>query len=143
MSAAVIVDLDGTLVDVREIAHLVQPPERDFAAFHAAARLCPVWEPVAIAVRQAAAEGLAVLVVTSREFIWRDPTLDWLVAHDIAYTQLVMRVAGDYRPDLEVKAEMLQRLRAGGYEILRAWEDSDDVVEMFQANGVEVVRVEQ
>lgn len=138
MTDAVIADLDGTLVDVSSIRHLVEGEERDFYAFHAASKDCPPRPEVVDAVRAAHAAGRAVLVVTSREFIWRDLTLDWLAQHDVPYDQLVMRIVGDYRPDHVVKAEMLDTLEADGFAVLEAWEDSDDIVELFRSRGVTV-----
>lgn len=135
---AVIVDLDGTLCDTSAIVHLVQGEERDFAAFHAASADAPVDDEVAAAVRSAHENGRAVLVVTSREFVWRDLTLDWLAQHEVPYDELVMRVVGDYRPDDVVKAEMLETLRSDGYEPVEAWEDSPDVVALWREHGMTV-----
>jgi phosphoglycolate phosphatase-like HAD superfamily hydrolase len=138
MTDAVIADLDGTLVDVSSILHHLEGEERDFHAFHAASRECPPRPEVVEAVRAAHAAGRAVLVVTSREFIWRDLTLDWLVEHDVPYDQLAMRVVGDYRPDHVVKAEILDGLEADGYRVLEAWEDADDIAELWRSRGIEV-----
>ena len=138
VTRAVIVDLDGTLVDVREILHHVSGEQRNFHAFHAASATAPAHDEVVAAVRAAKAHGLAVLVVTSREFIWRDLSLDWLAAHDVPYDQLVMRVVGDYRPDHVVKAEMLDQLEADGYAVEQAWEDSPDIVDLWRSRGIEV-----
>lgn len=138
MTDAVIADLDGTLVDVSAIAHLVAGEERDFTAFHTASRDCPPRPEVLEAVRAAHASGQAVLVVTSREFVWRDLTLDWLQEHEVPYDQLVMRIVGDFRPDHVVKAEMLDQLEKDGFTVTRAWEDSADVAELWRSRGIEV-----
>lgn len=135
---AVVVDLDGTLVDVREILHHVTGEERDFHVFHGASKDAPPHPEVVAAVRAAHDAGRAVLVVTSREFIWRDLTLDWLAAHEVPYDQLVMRIVGDYRADHVVKAEMLDGLLADGYTVVEAWEDSDDVVELWRSRDIDV-----
>jgi hypothetical protein len=137
---AVIVDLDGTLCDVSEILHLVEGEERDFNAFHAASAACPVDDHVAAAVRTAHEAGQGILIVTSREFIWRDLTLDWLRDHDIPYDELVMRISGDYRPDHVVKAEMLDDLHERGWVATDAWEDSDDIAELWESRGITVHR---
>lgn len=134
---ALIVDLDGTLCDTSAIAHLVEGEDRDFAAFHQASGEAPVDEQVRADVLAAHDRGLAVLVVTSREFVWRDLTLDWLVRHEIPYEQLVMRIVGDYRPDVKVKAEMLDQLVADGYVVREAWEDSPDVADLWRERGIE------
>ncbi len=138
MTDAVIADLDGTLVDVSSILHHVAGEERDFAAFHAASRDCPPRPEVVDAVRAAHEQGRAVLVVTSREFVWRDLTLDWLQEHDVPYDQLVMRIVGDYRPDHVVKAEMLDQLEKDGYRVVEAWEDAADVADLWGSRGIDV-----
>jgi hypothetical protein len=138
MRDAVIADLDGTLCDVSGILHHLDGEERDFAAFHAASADCPPHDEVADAVRAAHDAGKAVLVVTSREFVWRDLTLDWLVANGIPHDELVMRIVGDYRADDVVKAEMLDQLEADGWAISEAWEDSADIVELWESRGITV-----
>lgn len=138
---AVIADLDGTLCDVSSIQHLVEGEERDFHAFHAASADCPSIEAVVGAVRDAKEKGAGILIVTSREFIWRDLTLDWLAAHEIPYDELVMRIVGDYRADHVVKAEMLDDLEKRGWEVSDAWEDRDDIAELWTSRGITVHRV--
>ncbi|WP_286689434.1 HAD family acid phosphatase [Aeromicrobium sp. REDSEA-S38_B2] len=138
MTDAVIADLDGTLVDVSSILHHVAGDERDFAAFHSASRDCPPRPEVVEAVRAAHEQGRAVLVVTSREFVWRDLTLDWLQQHDVPYDQLVMRIVGDYRPDHVVKAEMLDQLEKDGYRVVEAWEDAEDIADLWRSRGIDV-----
>jgi phosphoglycolate phosphatase-like HAD superfamily hydrolase len=150
---AVIADLDGTLCDVSEILHLVDPPlpsgaggapsegERNFHAFHAASADCPSVEAVVEAVRAAKSTGRDILVVTGREFIWRDLTLDWLAKHDIPYDELLMRIVGDYRPDHVIKAEMLDDLEKRGWTVTDAWEDRDDIADLWASRGITVHRV--
>lgn len=136
MSDAVIADLDGTLCDVTSILHHLEGEERDFWAFHAASADCPPRADVVEAVRAAHSAGRAVLIVTSREFVWRDLSLGWLAAHDVPYQELVMRVVGDYRADHVVKAEMLDQIEADGHHVVEAWEDSADIIELWQSRGI-------
>ena len=138
---AVIADLDGTLCDVSEILHLVEGDGRDFQAFHAASADCPSVEAVVEAVHAAKATGRGILIVTGREFIWRDLTLDWLARHGIPYDELVMRIVGDYRPDDVVKAEMLDDLEKRGWIVTEAWEDRDDIADLWASRGITVHRV--
>ena len=138
MRDAVIADLDGTLCDVSSILHHVEGDERDYAAFHAASADCPPHSAVVEAIRATHDAGQAILVVTGREFVWRDLTLDWLVAHEIPYDELVMRIVGDYRPDDVIKAEMLDQMEADGWHITEAWEDSDDIIALWESRGITV-----
>ena len=138
--SAVIVDLDGTLCNVSTILHFVEGEEKDFHAFHAASAGCPPNDHVASAVRAAHEAGHGILVVTGREFIWRDLTLDWLRDHDLPYDELVMRISGDYRPDHVIKAEMLDDLIARGWAVSDAWEDQGDIAELWESRGISVHR---
>jgi phosphoglycolate phosphatase-like HAD superfamily hydrolase len=139
MRDAVIFDLDGTLCDTSAIVHLVEgDDEKDFAAFHAASADAPPNEDVVAAAREQAAQGRAILVVTSREFIWRDLSLDWLVEHEIPFDGLYMRIVGDYRKDVVVKKDILQQITDDGFSVLAAWDDKESVIELWRENGIDV-----
>ena len=134
---AVIIDLDGTLVETSGVEHLLQGEDRDFRAFQEAAIGCPP-NPVMVALaREQASAGRAVLVVSSREYIWLDPTLDWLVRHEVPYDGVYLRIVGDYRQDVVVKREILDDIAADGYRVLEAWDDKDRVTQMWREQGIE------
>lgn len=134
---AVIIDLDGTLVDTSGVEHLLEGEDRDFRAFQEAAISCPPNEAMVAVAREQAATGRAVLVVSSREFIWLDPTLDWLVEHEVPHDAVYLRIVGDYRQDVLVKREILDDIVADGYRALEAWDDKDRVTQMWREQGIE------
>jgi uncharacterized HAD superfamily protein len=138
MSEAAIFDLDGTLCDTSAIVHLIEGDEKDYHAFHAASAGCPPNADVVAAARAEAEKGRSILVVTSREFIWRDLSLDWLVEHDIPYDGLYLRIVGDYRKDVVVKQEILQQITDDGFEVVAAWDDKDSVIELWREHGIDV-----
>ncbi len=136
MRDAVIYDLDGTLCDTSTIQHLIEGEERDFAAFHAASADCPPRAGVLAAARADEAAGLAVLVVSSREFIWRDLSLTWLARHDVPCDGLYLRVVGDRRKDVVVKAEIWDHLVEDGFHAIGAWDDRQRVLDVWSERGV-------
>lgn len=138
MRDAVIFDMDGTLCDTSSIKHLIEGSDKDFAAFHAASAECPPHPKVVKAARAQHEQGRAVLVVTSREFIWRDLTLDWLAEHGIPYDALYMRIVGDYRKDVLIKTDILAQVTADGFTVLEAWDDKSAVLDLWRENDIEV-----
>lgn len=138
MRDAVIFDLDGTLCDTSAIEHLIEGEDRDFHAFHEASADCPPHSEVVEAANAQHTEGRAVLVVTSREFIWRDLSLDWLARHGVAYDALYMRIVGDYRKDVAVKKDILGQITDDGFTVLEAWDDKAAVIGLWRDNDIEV-----
>lgn len=138
MRDAVIFDMDGTLCDTAGIVHLIEGDDKDYAAFHAASADCPPHQAVVEAARAQRELGRAVLVVTSREFIWRDLTLDWLVEHDVPYDRLYMRIVGDFRKDVAIKTDILKQITADGFTVLEAWDDKSAVIDLWRENGIDV-----
>lgn len=137
---AALFDLDATLVDTSAIEHLVQGENRDYAAFHTASADCPTNPEVEHALRDRRARGVAIVLWTAREFIWRDLTLDWLDRHSIAHDGLYMRLSADYRPATTVKTELLRDIAGDGFRVVEAWDDDEDVLGLLRAAGVAQVR---
>lgn len=133
---AVLLDLDGTLCDTATVEHLVAGHEKDFAAFHRASAGCPTRPEVEAALRDAQDRGLAVILWTAREFVWRDLTLDWLDRHHLAHEGLYMRISADYRPAVTIKTGLLDDIADDGFTVVEAWEDDPKVVDLLRARGV-------
>lgn len=139
MRKAALFDLDGTLCDTRAIDHLATE-EKDYHAFHAASADCPADPRVREALEQARERGLAILLWTGREFVWRDLTLDWLARHEIDHDGLYMRLAADYRPADRVKSDLLRDIADDGFTVVEAWEDDPRIIDLLRAAGVPDVR---
>lgn len=140
MRDAVIFDMDGTLCDVSSIIHHVQGEERNFDAFHGAAIDCPPNAEVVAGVEQARTDGYAIVIVTARSAKWRDYTIKWLDLHEIGYDALYMRIEADFRPDHEVKADILANIRKD-FVPVHAWDDSPTIIALWRDNGIDVTEV--
>ena len=139
---AVIMDMDGTLVDVSSLRHLIASSlkSKNFDEFHRQSINCPPIDWVANAAREAHKEGLKILVVTARQDTYRDVTSLWLSMHSIPSDRIVMRITGDHRPDHEVKADMLAQLD-GVYQIVKAFDDRPSVVKLWESRGIPTITV--
>lgn len=132
-------DVDGTLIDVSHLLHLV---EDSLDQFHARAEV----EAKAIAETIHTAnclydQGEQVIVLTARAEEWRGTTTRTLMRLGIRFTHLQMRTNGDDRDDVEVKRSGLDVLRAQGLTPYAAWEDKPEVVAMMRAEGLTVTLV--
>jgi len=140
---AVIVDVDGTLCDVSGIRHyvLANPARPNFDRFHSASALCPPIASTLDWVGAQRAAGRAVIVVTSRKRRWEHLTRQWLRKWEIEYDWLLMRADADQRKDRAVKASILTRIRAKGYEVVAAIDDNPAIIELWRREGIEVTVV--
>lgn len=130
-----IFDLDGTLVDVTEALPLLDG-EGGFRAFTEASIACPPRPEIVAAARQAHADGRAVLVVSGREYVWHDLTLGWLAQNGVPCERLYLRIVGDFRSDVEVKADLLAEMALDGFAPVAAWDDKPSVVDLWREHGI-------
>ena len=135
----IIVDVDGTIVDVSGVRHYVRDDRRhkDFDHFHLGAMFCPPIRSTLDTIAAAHDDGLVVVIVTARKERWRHHTRWYLEKHGIRAEHLVMRADDDDRRDVEVKREILSQIRQW-YEPVLAVDDNPSVVDMWRAEGIPV-----
>lgn len=139
---AVIVDVDGTLVDVTGVRHyvLADPQRKNFHLFHLGAAYCPPVDGTIEAVQQLHAQGYKIIIVTARAQQWEYLTRVWLRKWGVPYDELHMRRNGDMRKDVLVKTDILARLREK-YVIRRAYDDNPSIIALWKREGIPVVEV--
>lgn len=139
---AVIVDLDGTLFDVEHrVHHLAGEP--DWKAFHDAMEDDPVIERIAELVRLIKAgapadDPIAVLAATARhdDPKYEEITRACLELANVPFDALYMRRDTDTRPDVVIKAEILEQMLNDGYMPVYAIDDRPDVITMWRNHGI-------
>lgn len=139
---AVIFDMDGTLADVSSIRYLLNgirangKPDRNFDRFHEEGVNVPPHDWVADAARDYYNRGIAVLIVTARKQKWENHTSWFLGLHNIPSTAMWMRKDKDDRPDYVIKREILEMIRAEGYNVIHAFDDNPAVIQLWQEEGI-------
>lgn len=133
-----ILDLDNTIADdgwrVKAIQWQHEDPTRRYADYHLLAAFDHVGNTDLLT------KPLANLILTARPVAYRAITLEWLRRKGIIADHVLMRNNGDHRSSAQIKQEQLQHL-ALFYDItpgqiLHAYDDRQDVVDMFRRNGI-------
>lgn len=132
--------MDGTLVDVSSIRHLVEGPDKNFDAFHKESVSCPSVGWVLESAKEAKKLGFTVIQVTARQEKYRPHTSWWLADWEVPSDGLYMRATGDFRPDYIVKSEIVDRLLKT-YDIVKAFDDNPAVIELWREYGIPCVVV--
>lgn len=135
----VVCDLDGTLCDIEHRRHFVQQEPKDWKGFFGAIEHDAVRTEVSDRLFQLAGEHSAkVVLVSARPETCRVDTEAWLEwVWQKPYDLLIMREAGDRRPDTEVKSEIFVKYLKNLY-IVRVLDDRPSVIRMWREKGLEV-----
>jgi phosphoglycolate phosphatase-like HAD superfamily hydrolase len=135
----VIVDMDGTLADVRHRLHYIKGPgKEDWKRFFQAQSHDQPFAAIAQRVRVLARDH-QIVIVTGRPEEYRSGTEEWLRKWRIPFSRIYMRAAGDHRPDYVIKGEILKKI--GPERVVLAFEDRQPICEVYRQAGVRVVAV--
>lgn len=140
MSRCYVFDIDGTLADCSHRRHHVEKMPKDWDAFFAE---CVRDKPICAVVKLALQLSLhhPLVYVSGRPERLRQKTVEWLSSQLLFVTHMYMRADGDYRDDAIIKREILDRMRADGWEPIMVFEDRTCVVKMWREAGVPCAQV--
>lgn len=146
--ALYIFDLDGTLADGTHrnvFIEKIDPP--NWRMYYAQCGSDTPIKPTIGLMRLLQRTGAEVWIVTGRSDEVRRETQSWLIHHTSFYAyedddKLIMRPAGEQKPDVEWKQEILDNMLVNDRERLVAvFEDRTRVVKMWRANGIQCYQV--
>lgn len=141
MTKCYLFDIDGTLADVSHRLSHIQKKPKDWDAFFAACVDDPPIHHMCNLAEDLINAGRYVVFVSGRSDRVRAETLTWLHKNVGVSRTLYMRKDGDHRLDNIVKRELLDQIRADGYEPIMAFDDRDQVVKMWREAGVPCAQV--
>jgi hypothetical protein len=133
--------MDGTLCDSDHRKHHLENGKKDWAGWFRNMDQDPVHEDVADFYNYAIERNIPVFICTGRDEGYRSVSQFWLDQNGFFPDGLYMRRTGDRRDDSIVKKEMLEEIRALGYNPVLAFDDRDRVVKMWRENGVRCFQV--
>lgn len=119
---AIICDLDGTLALLKH-----RKPFDEVAC-----ESDELNEPIAALVSLCKQAGMHIILMSGRQELARQPTLNWLHAHSIPFDALHMRSTGDTRKDAIVKRELFEAQVLGQYHVRLVLDDRDQVVDLWR-----------
>ena len=140
----IVVDLDGTLCDCRwRLPHV---KEKNWAAFYAGIKDDPPVEPLlkffqhlqTMAI-ESKTNYIWLVFITGRPSKYSEDTITWLNKHGLFDFTLYMRPDGDFRPDYEVKLELLNQAKNEFPGLDLAIEDRLQVAEAYKQAGMTVL----
>ena len=139
-STAVIFDIDGVLSDAVGRQHFLEHGRRDWNSFFEACGADPVIEEIE-RLLELLESSLQVILLTGRPLRVRPQTLAWLERYGLRWDVLIMRDWGDYNYVTDFKREVVDELRAAGFDIRLALEDDPQNHAMYVAEGIPCVYI--
>lgn len=131
---AVIVDLDDTISETlwrREIANFDE-------AHLASAKDKPLLDMIEMV--NELSGRYAIVGVFPRPARYRKLTMEWLIKNGVKLDLLLMRPDDDFRPEPEMKLDLIRKTFPDLSRILVAMDDRDDVIEAYRAAGINAMQ---
>jgi predicted kinase len=128
---AILVDIDGT------VARMTKRGPFDWMKVG----LDEPVERVIEAVNLYWSAGKKIVVMSGRDSVCREQTIEWLDKHEVPWDALFMRAEGDMRKDNIVKHELFWAHVASFYNVQLVLDDRDQVVKMWRDIGLTVFQV--
>jgi hypothetical protein len=140
----IICDIDGTVADCSHRLHWIQSKPKNWKAFFQGMEFdTPIVDTITV-IQSLYGSYNNIIFCTGRPNNYREITRAWLSEHVGDWTDkspLYMRNTGDNRPDYEAKALMHATMILDGYNPRVAFEDRDQVVEMWRNSGLTCYQV--
>lgn len=136
----VIWDLDGTLFNCDHRLHHIRRKNEnespDWKSFFAETLQDPLIEQSAIIYRLLMQAGYTPVILTGRPESNAKLTREQLRKVDLFYDTLCMRPDNCRLPSAQLKQGMVQQLRERGHNLVMAFEDEPNTIQMYQQEGI-------
>ena len=127
-------DIDGTLADNSHRLHHITAYKKDWELYNSEIEKDRAISPV-IDLLSILSFNNTIILLTGRSESTRPATERWLKTHGIEPDCLLMRGDDDFRKDYEMKSDHIDNIESK-FEILAAFDDSKDVIQMLRLRGI-------
>jgi FMN phosphatase YigB (HAD superfamily) len=131
-----IFDVDGTLMNIEHRRKYVTGEKKDWKSFFDYMEFDTINDNVFHLAHALHRDGYIIMVCSGRNEKHREITEKQLAFGKLKPQVLLMRADDDYRPDYEVKAEMLAKIKDSGFNPKIAVDDRPSVVKMWRDEGL-------
>lgn len=136
MRPAVVFDMDGTLADCEHRIHWIKgDSKKNWKKFFEGAGDDPPREEIVRLAKELALNN-AILIASGRPESLRSVTSKWLAKYGVEHEEMYLRKNGDFRPDGQVKAEMVSQMKKDGFEPWLVVDDRQTAVDSWRALGL-------
>lgn len=139
MIGVYVFDIDGTIADNSHRTHHLLKQPKDWDAYKAGVMGDKAIGHMLELVLDIPSDR--VVFCTGRSEWEREATTTWLFNNAFPAGNLYMRKEGDHRPDHIVKRELLDQIRADGFEPIMVFDDRNSVVKMWREAGIPCAQV--
>lgn len=143
----IVFDIDGTLADGEHRMHLIRGNgKKDWTTFFDKAMEDPPHHEIQwLNHIMADRDDVELVVLTARPEKRRTITEQWLIEHDIHYTELILKTDDEEErriPDQDFKERILDEMIARGRTPYMVFEDRNSVVDMWRKRGIKCLQVQ-
>lgn len=135
-----LIDIDGTIANGDHRLHHIQKEPKAWDDYFMACAADSRINHMFLVVKSLSIY-CKIVYVTGRSDLIRQQTIDWLEQHGFPCDGLYMRKQGDHTNDDVLKIQLLEQVRADGYEPVMAFDDRNRVVKAWRDAGVPCAQV--
>lgn len=138
----IIFDVDGTLMDIEHRRHFVVQRPKDFDSFRAATKDDTPKNDIFAIAKAMKAAGHRIIISSGRNKSQMDITVEQINRNGLEFDAIFMRSDQDWRQDFIVKEGMLKKMQDAGFDPTMAFDDRQQVVDMWRRHGLTVMQVD-
>jgi len=136
---ALIIDMDGTLADIRVRLKHLSGKKKDWKSFNKSIETDELHDWCREIIVRFFPDH-KIIICSGRTDDLRKQTEEWLKRFDIPYHYLFMRRSNDFRKDSIIKLEIFEKEIKDKFKVVFVVDDRQQVVDMWRGEGLVVLQ---